>query len=69
MVTLATLTARLERLELRTRREPPVRFILLRGDDEDEGVPHPDDEDASVFWFTIRLDWPGHDSEEEEPGA
>ena len=67
MVTLATMTARLARLEERNRPEPPVRFILLTGDDADAGAPDPDDQGASVFWFTIRLDWPGRD--EEEPDA
>ena len=65
MVTLATMAARLARLEERNRPEPPVRFILLTGDDE--GAPDPGDQGASVFWFTIRLDWPGRD--EEEPDA
>jgi hypothetical protein len=59
------MTARLARLEQRNRPEPPVRFILLTGDDE--GAPDPDDEGASVVWFTIRLDRPGRD--EEEPDA
>ena len=65
MVTLATMTARLARLEERNRTEPPARFILLTGDDA--GAPDPDDEGTSVVWFTIRLDWPGRD--EEEPDA
>ena len=65
MVTLATMTARLARLEQRNRPEPPIRFILLTGDDE--GAPDPDDEGAPVVWFTIRLDRPGRD--EEEPDA
>jgi hypothetical protein len=69
MATLATMTARLARLEERNRPEPPVRFILHTGDDADEGAPDPADEGASVVWFTIRLDWPGNDLAEEEPDA
>jgi hypothetical protein len=67
MVTLATMAARLARLEQRTRPEPPVRFILLEGDDEGAPSSDSDDEGASVVWFTIRLDRPGRDRDEEEP--
>jgi hypothetical protein len=63
VVTLATMTARLARLEERNRPEPRARFILFTGDDE--GALDPDDGGASVFWFTIRLDRPNAD---EDPG-
>jgi hypothetical protein len=64
MVTLATMTARLARLEERNRPEPPVRFILLTGDDE--GAPGPCDDAQASVWFTIRLDRPGSDFSESE---
>ena len=67
MVTLATMTARLARLEERSRPEPPVRFIILGGDDE--SAPGPDDKGEAVVWFTIRLDRPGSDFAEEDPDA
>jgi hypothetical protein len=61
------MTARLARLAERSRSEPPVRYIILTGDDED--ALGPDDEGEPVFWFTIRIDRPGSEFTEEEPGA
>jgi hypothetical protein len=67
MARLATMTARLARLEERSRPEPPVRFVILGPDDE--GAPGPNDEGQAVVWFTIRLDRPGSDFAEEDLDA